>query len=620
MHWLQQLKGSFYTLFFIVLNVVYLIIELSFNSRILDVSAAFSPATDFGQLELYGRSISASGATLFAWRLFVSPHSKASFFRIWLRFFVIALVVFPTVFIGQKKLVDSLVNLSSAQTRRSAEILSLLKFGVANGFVEIDELALNDIVLQSAEGKMFITVAGLLAYNSTNMRAVLERELAKITAYAIQTEQAASSRRLYRAYRFASEKVRQDYKIYQQLVMQLEQQQAQSNSKAIALYQQAMNQALQHWRDYQHLLAQDSPVQAASPKQVSALQYRLFLAQQRIDRCHDESCFEQGVQMLEQGLTRQLGFYSPLAAWCKTRSGNGRKTLQCLKNTQSIANNINHYQALSLAMRAGLTKVYANRLAYLTSVDFRASVFAWLARQDIQTRASWDFSHYKKLIGDIQKQLDARYLAQYDTAVQRRFAGSIKPRTDVLSFAMTAKMQNYFAQAFGDFYYRPVALNLTFEAFDRGYVAPIFSARYGRLLNKLQADKNWYRDGAPYERSGKASLRNLVVPAVAIAFSLIFGLLNAINLLLNVLFFLVQEKFWLRWGGFCLMLALVLLMPVRHRYRIYNQPPYQDLVAETRKNYGAWADFLDWVAKTEPLVYPLGNILRYNVLNGFSFD
>ncbi|MBL6999920.1 MAG: hypothetical protein ISR73_08695, partial [Gammaproteobacteria bacterium] len=44
------------------------------------------------------------------------------------------------------------------------------------------------------------------------------------------------------------------------------------------------------------------------------------------------------------------------------------------------------------------------------------------------------------------------------------------------------------------------------------------------------------------------------------------------------------------------------------------------LLSETEKNYGLWAQALDWVAKTEPLIYPLGNILRYNLLDGFSFD
>jgi len=59
---------------------------------------------------------------------------------------------------------------------------------------------------------------------------------------------------------------------------------------------------------------------------------------------------------------------------------------------------------------------------------------------------------------------------------------------------------------------------------------------------------------------------------------------------------------------------------VRHEYQIYSQPAYVDLLSETHKNYGHWAGALDWVAKTEPLVYPMGNLLRYHLLDGFGFD
>ena len=620
MEWLHKIKGSFYTLFFILLNIVYLVIELSFNARILDVSAALTPTTDFGQLELYGRSISASGATLFAWRLFISPHSKAGFFRLWLRFFLIAMVVFPLVFIGQKKLVDSLVDLSTAETRRSAEILSLLKFGVANGFVEIDELSVDEWVLESAEGKMFITLSGLLAYNSDNMRALLERELQKITAYAIQTQQQDSGRKLYKAYLYASQKIMQDYRRYQQLVVELERQQAQSYARAIALYQQAMNQALQHWRDYQQQLQRSPALDKVSKEQVSALQYLLLTGQQRVNRCTDEQCFGDNSHRFERRLAQQLGFFSPLGEWCETRIDDRGKTLHCMKDVQPISKTIRHLRYLTLALNAGLTQVYDSRLDFLTSVDFRSSVFSALREQGVQSRAEWDFEQYDRLLDDIRRQLDTRYLQQYQAQTQDQFGLVLAPRTSLSAFAAIGKMQNYYAQAFGDSYRQAVEPNLDYAAFDQRYVAPLFALRHQTLLNRLQADPEWYQDGSPYAAAGKDSLRNLVVPAVAIAFSLIFGLLNAINLVLNLLFLLIEEKFWLRWSAFAVLLVLVLMMPLRHDYRIYSQPAYLDLLAETRQHYGGWADFLDWVAKTEPLVYPLGNILRYNLLNGFSFD
>lgn len=619
MLWLDKAKGSFYTLFFIALNVIYLIIELSFNARILDASAAFSPSTDFGQLEIYGRTISASGATLFAWRLLVPGWSSGSLFKLIFKFILIAIIVFPVIFIGQKKLVDNLVDQSSNETRRTAEILSLLKFGVANGFVEIEELAVDDLVLQTAEGKMFITLSGLLAYNSSNMREILERELDKIAGYAIATQQSEKSEKMYKSYLYVSNQIMAKYADYQKLVDTLEHRQSGAYQEAIQLYQVAMNKALDQWLDYQESIRQSVAIDKVSSTLVSNIQYLLMTAQQRINNCSNFECYDEGVQQLQMRLAQRLGFFSTLEEWCQPFD-HDESRLQCLKESASIKSKIIHLRYLTLAVNSGLTQVYGSKLDFLTSMDFRSSVFAQLQQQEVVTKASWRFDQHELLLKDIRGQLNEKYVDAYDQAVLEQFSVTLKPRSEIVQFSQIEMMQNYFAQAFGELYRQPVTLNLTAQEFEDTHVAPVFFVRFTALVNKLKAEEKWYDAEAPYEQSGKSSLRNLLIPAVAIAFSLIFGLLNLMNLILNLLFLVIEEKFWLRWVGFIALGAFILMMPVRHQYKIYNQPAYLDLLSETQRNYGLWGNAMDWVAKTEPLVYPIGNILRYNLLDGFSFD
>lgn len=619
MLWLNKIKGSFYTLFFIILNVIYLIIELSFNARILDISAAFTPSTDFAQLEIYGRTISASGATLFAWRLLVPSWSSFSLFKLLLKFLLIALVVFPVIFIGQKNLVDNLVNQSSNETRRTAEILNLLKFGIANGFVEIEELAVDDLILQTAEGKMFITLSGLLAYNSSNMRDILERELDKIAGYAVATQQAGHSDKLYKSYLYVSKQIMTHYAEYQSLVDTLEHRQSGSYGKAIDLYQNAMNQALLQWVDYQQATKQSVDLNKVTSAQVASIQYLLMTAQQRINTCTNGECFKDGVQQLQMKLAQRLGFYSTVSDWCQSFKKDGLK-LQCLKESTEIHYKIVNLRQLTLAVNAGLTAVYASKLEFLTSMDFRSSVFSLLKQQGVVIDAGWTFDRYEIMLNDISQQMNNRYLNEYGQSTFKQFGSDLKARSELSTFSQIDKMQNYFAQAFGELYRQPVKLNLTQQEFERIHIAPVYLAKLNTLVNKLKADEKWYEADAPYEQSGKSSLRNLLIPAIAIAFSLIFGLLNFINLILNLLFLIIEEKFWLRWLSFSVLGVFILMMPVRHDYKIYNQPAYLDLLSETQSNYGYWGNVLDWVAKTEPLVYPIGNIFRYNLLDGFSFD
>ena len=618
---LNQIKGSFYALFFILLNLSYLIVELSFNARVLDVSAALSQNTDFGQLEVYGRTLSASGATLLAWRLLVPYHATLNLFKLVIKFFVIGVIVFPLVFIGQKKLVDTMVDQSSNETRRSAEILTLLKYGIANGFVEIDELAMDELTLLTAEGKMFISVSGLLVYNSKNMRDILERELNKIAGYAIASQQSSESFQLYKSYLYVRERILQHYSDYQQQVNHLESQQSAAYQEAIAMYEKAMNDSMLKWLEYQSLWQQNQDYQQVEASLVSALQYLLLVGQERFNNCDNSECYDEAQKMLQMRLSQNLGFFVPVSQWCSEYlTPQSSKIISCLKDKGDIAQQALQSRKQMLAERAGLAQVYPHKLDYLKSRELRSNVFVELKQQGVKIDDQWMFSEHQSMLDQITSQLNDRYLAQYQQDMVDRYGVYLEPRVSLTAFTQIPMMQNYFAQAFGELYRDPVTLDHNRQTFEQKYIKPIYFNKFNALVNKLEADEEWYATDAPYEQSGKTSLRNLIVPPVAIAFSLIFGLMNMINLLISFVFLIFEERLWLRWAGFVVLSGMVILLPSRHAYEIYDQSAYQDLIVETEMNYGKWAMALDWVAKTEPRIYPLGDVLRYHLLNDFGFD
>jgi hypothetical protein len=580
-----------------------------------------SPSTDFGQLEIYGRTISATGATILAWRLLVPYQASLNLYRLVIKFFIIAILVFPIVFIGQKKLVDDLVDLSSSETRRSAEILSLLKYGIANGFVEIEELAMDELTLLTAEGKMFITLSGLLAYNSSHIRDILERKLDKIAGYAIATQQTGDTDRLYKNYRYARDQVLVQFQDYQKMVDELERKQNSSMEVAIELYENAMNKALLQWLQYQQFLNNNPDLTTISRKQIKAMNSLLMASQEQLNNCPSSGCFYDGIELLEFHLSQLLGFYSPVSDWCIEQSDIqlGRK-LSCINDVATIKQQIIDARKMTLAVQAGLSNPYQSKLEYLKSMDLRASVFASLKSVDIVARPGWNFTQHELLLSDIAEQLNEQYLQLYYLTVEHAFNVKIEPRTELNEFNQIDQMQGFYLQALGEKANDSVKIDLNQQQFEERYVASVYFAKFNTLINKLRAGEEWYGADAPYEESGKSSLRNLVVPAVAISFSLIFGLLNMMNLLLNFVFLLFNEKLWLRWLGILILTGVILMLPQRQDYKIYSQSAYQELLSETRKNYGYWADALDWVAKTEPMVYPLGNVLRYNLLDGFNFD
>jgi hypothetical protein len=623
----HQLKGSVLSLLFILLNLFYLVIELSFNARVLDISAAVAPDTDFGQLEVYGRTIAASGATILVWRLVLPYAQNINWSRLVVRLFLVGLVVFPTMFIGQKKLVDDLVDLSSAETRRSAEILSLLKYGIASGFVEIEELALDEVALQTAEGKMFITLSGLLAYHSASVRAVLESKLEKIADYAIATQQGTVAAGLYRNYSYAQKQVVAAFSSYQEVVEQLELEQAQTIYESRRLYEQAMNHAATRWTRYRNLLQTQPAIDEVDSSMVDALMAEISSSRQFLAGCVSTECVADGLARLEISLSQIVGQYTALGKWCNnvdisptSRTG----MLRCIDSPYDIKQLVVATRYQQLARLAGLERAHDNRLTYLKSADFRSSVFAFLREHGIRVGDNWAFSKYGQVVKDIQAQLEAGLLQGYHRVLEKKFAARIKPRTSLKDFNRLPAMQAMYHRALGDRVdldrsaLIPIGLNR--EAFEQRFIAPGFDRRFELLYTRLNSGVEWYADGAPYEELGKNSLRNLVIPAVAIAFSLVFGLLNTVSLLLSLVFLMIEESRILRWLGVALLIGTLAYLPMNQPYQIYHQQAYHDWYRATEDRYGRAAYLIDWLARAEPMLYPLASVLRTRVLNGFEFD
>ena len=620
--WPHRVQGSILSLLFILLSVIYLVIELSFNARVLDVSAGVSPDMDLGPLELYGRTISAAGATLLAWRLMLPYARNVNWSRLLLRLFLIAVVVFPIMFIGQKKLVDDLVDRSSADTRRSAEILSLLKYGIASGFVEIEELAIDDLTLHTAEGKMFITLSGLLAYNSAPMRELLEQKLEQIASHAISTQQNDKTEALFRNYRYAQQQVLDEYQAYLEIAGELEQGQASAAHESARLYVKAMNQGLSNWQRYRAMLDNHPDINRVGDEVVEALALRLRESQRYLKNCASQECVEDGLGRLEILLSKIIGSYTMATRWCDMKRR--YNSIECSQSEREIRQRVVQHRYDQIAHQAGLDRAYPSRMDYLLSHDFRSAVFAALRAYGIRVDESWSFAQHAQMRSDIALQLQAGYLQAFNRSIEKRFGHGVQPRTELDEFNRIAAMQSIYRRALDALDVSrdgaPVPVGLEREAFEQRYVTPGFLPRFNLLYSRLKSGPEWYADDAPYSQFGKSSLRSLVIPVVAIAFSLVFGLLNIVSFLLSLIFLIVEENRYLRWLGLAGFVALVVYLPKREPYVIYSQQAYKDLYAATWQQYGEAAIVVDWLARAEPQLYPLASLLRQRVLNGFEFD
>ena len=134
--------------------------------------------------------------------------------------------------------------------RRSAEILSVLKYGIAHGFVEIDDLSIGELTLKTAEGKMFVVLAGLLIYSSEDEFKKIDQQLSVIAQYATTTQQNRDTQTIYRNYQYASLKIIEQYRQYATVVSRYDQEQNNAYLKSVSLYEKAIEEAMGRWPSF----------------------------------------------------------------------------------------------------------------------------------------------------------------------------------------------------------------------------------------------------------------------------------------------------------------------------------------------------------------------------------
>ncbi len=570
---------------------------------------------DFNRLELYGRSISAAGATLLFWRLLIPFKQRLNFGKTLLKLLLIALIVFPTVFMGQKKLIDHLVDSSSDDMRRSAEILTILKYGIAHGFVEIDGLSINDVTLKTAEGKMFVVLVGLLIYSSEEELKKIDEQLDVIAEYATTTQQMSKTQISYRNYQYATLKIIEKYRQYAQIVAEYDKQQKGAEQKSIAIYQQALTHAMNRWPSFAQKKIQLETLYSQKKPLLAQLVSKL---NNKLQFCENTLCAKQNSQAIVASINQLLGAQSNWQHWCDVAVD--QSSVYCQSDDNIIAYKLQKTTERYLVQQFGFEQFYSTKIDYLKSREFYDLFLLSLEKNHVPLISELELTQHELIIEEISLHISMYSQQQYQHQVSQLMDEEVRPRLTIGQFTLLPSMQKIFQKALGNIYFEALPITLTREQFSKQIVQPIYAKQYEYLSNKLASDSSWFKSGAPYEESGKDSLRSLVVPPISIAISLIFGVLNLISLLLNVVFLMIKENTIKRWLGFVFLLTALILTPRFNQYVISDQLAFEKLINHTQQEHGMAVEVAQWIIKIEPMIYSIGNMLRVNTLNGFEFD
>jgi hypothetical protein len=148
------------------LTIIYLIVELSFNARLLDVTGSDAPRQVVHATEYWGRGISGVAATLAVWGIWLMPLAER---QRWPLSKTFPLMILSAAFCGmamwqlQSSIIDHFVNQSTGDDRRVAVKLRIIESSAIRRKVEISGVPLTGGVIKSPEGKSFLSLMPFMA-------------------------------------------------------------------------------------------------------------------------------------------------------------------------------------------------------------------------------------------------------------------------------------------------------------------------------------------------------------------------------------------------------------------------------------------------------------------------
>lgn len=253
LHAIKENRPRWLAITLFVLSALYLLPEAVFNAQLVTVAGGGS--MDHQQLhlvELFGRTISGIGVSLLLADLLLKGALVRTLPRAITAFVVILALVWPTVFFGQKLLIDKLlVDPSSASQRQEAFFASILRSGLATNAVKITGLPYNANHAALPEEMTFLALMGGLVYaNPDFMTHVASQKQAIVERY-ITNRAAAEFDVYYGRYQQLRQQINQGWQQYQQGMTRYRAAIDSAPQRADKAWEQVETEVTSGWQRYQ---------------------------------------------------------------------------------------------------------------------------------------------------------------------------------------------------------------------------------------------------------------------------------------------------------------------------------------------------------------------------------
>lgn len=483
----------------LLLTLTYLLLELPFAAHLLDIVGTTSDPDTIHNTEIVGRLISGLAAALLFWGLVLIPRlPRLGLLLTVLYCAVSGVVITAGVYVGQSRLVEWLVDSSSAEKRQTAFGVMMVTTQIQKGQADIRELPLDGARLGTPEGKTFIAILPALAASQKDIRERLKPSARIVIGNAVVRQVGSPSAFFNRAYVQALRKLHQQYLEYRNGV-------------------DSLNRGL------------DS-----------------------VDREAD-----QGYARFKQRMAAKR-FRGPPPARYRPR------VRQDVRNEGVPVPESWDGWSRGPFIKAATDKGYADARRRFRDSTIKAA----------GVELPPDIARFEDFLGHPSVQGGWRKRIEIDRNVGLR-------------------------------------LGMTEAEVEQQIYRPLIDEKVERQIARLQADVQDFAPGGRFHDDGQRAIRGLIVPPIALAFSLIGAFTHLVKSLVTIALVARPQLS----GILQLVLAAVGLSASSLTVLVPNtftqSPAYLRMMAAARESMGVTpALLLRWVVHTQPLLYPVNDALR----------
>ncbi|MFV3370975.1 hypothetical protein ACNFH5_22635 [Pseudomonas sp. NY15435] len=611
----MEVKGrTFWPLLFGAISLIYVLLEFGFNANLVDLaSSATLSSEELEHMARKGETLSGIGLAIALMTLlkrFTPLKDRGTFLSLALLIAMIAFVTVPFMKWAQPAFVDYLVDRTSAEDRSKALGLNLFKFGVANGAVQIKGQALQD----SPQDKTLLALIGPMASGNTRIESIISSNRKQIFERVLLSAGNDTTLRRWNDYQNVREDVAAKYSSYVDSANKYQSSLLKASGKTGETLDAIRKGVEADYRKHLEDVRRFDAALLAEEQEINN-QVRWSLNNPTIPAYRAN---------YEKATKRIYGFVPNVEEYIVTRTATASDATTRNGNTLSInpvallMNSVTDRKIRVISdesIHQGhlrmIDRAYAQQSSgiprnltlsqYMRQPQVCSRARAKVVSNGINLPGNWCPDNERAVMDSVQNEAQQRVQREWDKGTQSRFGQVVGADLSENQFRNLPAIRNGIAKALAGAPCTRGNAYLSAAQFKSQCIAPELNKRRDELSAAFSAPVDQLADGGTQAQKGRQAVKALIIPPVAMALSLFFSLLAAINLLLKLLPGnpLFRGKV-VRYGG----VAVLLLLPA------FGSAGKHDAMAQLilgeSKSFGI---LYSWVLNAEPAVYRFGQAL-----------